>query len=63
VKLFHPVFIRRDWLPNVDRSAVLTSGFSAIERRDCAKCHTPKLAGQSCLQCHNYHVGHFPPRK
>ena len=63
VKLFHPQFTRRDWLPNFDPASALTSGFSAIKRQDCAKCHTPKIAGQSCLQCHNYHVGRFPPRE
>jgi hypothetical protein len=62
VKLFHPQFIRRDWLPNFNSRSVLTGGFHAMKRQNCAQCHTPRLAGESCLQCHNYHVGHFPPR-
>lgn len=32
------------------------SGFAPITRQGCAECHTPKAAGESCLQCHKYHV-------
>jgi Doubled CXXCH motif (Paired_CXXCH_1) len=63
VKLFHRQFTRRDWLPNFDAASALTSGFAAMRRQDCAKCHTPTIAGESCLHCHNYHVGRFPPRE
>ena len=27
------------------------------ERQRCAQCHVPERAGDSCLSCHNYHVG------
>ena len=37
------------------------SNFKPIERRICAECHTPAEAGDGCLNCHNYHVGNFPP--
>lgn len=33
------------------------SGFQPLNKQDCAECHTPKAAGDSCLQCHKYHVG------
>ncbi len=33
------------------------NGFQPLTRQDCAECHTPKAAGDSCLQCHKYHVG------
>lgn len=36
-----------------------TSGFDAVGRAVCAECHTQARAGESCLKCHNYHVGHF----
>ena len=32
-------------------------------RADCLKCHQPQKAGQSCTQCHAYHVGHVPPAR
>ncbi|NOZ40184.1 MAG: hypothetical protein GXP24_08160 [Planctomycetes bacterium] len=32
------------------------AGFLPIARQDCAGCHTPQAAGDSCLQCHKYHV-------
>ncbi len=40
--------------------AKFVSNFAAIKRETCASCHTPAVAGQSCLQCHNYHTGDFP---
>lgn len=33
------------------------NGFQPLTKQDCAECHTPKAAGDSCLQCHQYHVG------
>ena len=41
--------------------AVFHSNFKSIERAMCASCHTHKYASESCLECHNYHVGHFIP--
>ena len=35
------------------------SGFQPLTRQACAECHTPHAAGDSCTQCHQYHVG-FP---
>ncbi|SMF72608.1 hypothetical protein SAMN06265365_13046 [Tistlia consotensis] len=38
--------------------------FRPIERATCAECHSAAAAGESCLLCHNYHVGpvgHPPP--
>lgn len=32
------------------------NGFQPLTKQDCAECHTPKAAGDSCLQCHQYHV-------
>jgi hypothetical protein len=33
-----------------------SSNFKPIERQFCADCHQSQLAGDSCLQCHNYHI-------
>jgi hypothetical protein len=41
--------------------AVFRSNFRSIEVSMCASCHTQKYASESCLECHNYHVGHFRP--
>lgn len=38
-----------------------SSSFQPLDRMTCADCHTPDLAGDSCLQCHNYHTGTFRP--
>jgi hypothetical protein len=34
-----------------------TSNFTPISKSTCVSCHTSTAAGDSCLQCHNYHVG------
>lgn len=31
--------------------------FAPIQRNQCVNCHQPNAAGESCTQCHNYHVG------
>ena len=31
--------------------------FAPMKKDQCASCHQPNAAGQSCTQCHNYHVG------
>jgi hypothetical protein len=41
--------------------AVFRSSFRFIELAACTACHTKKYASESCLECHNYHVGHFIP--
>ena len=33
------------------------NGFQPLTKNDCAMCHTPGAAGDSCMQCHKYHVG------
>jgi hypothetical protein len=38
-----------------------TSNFRSIERKTCAGCHTAAKAGDSCVTCHDYHIGNFPP--
>ena len=42
-----------------DSSDRHVSNFKAIEKATCAACHTSTRAGESCLNCHNYHVGQF----
>lgn len=32
------------------------SGFQPLTKQDCAKCHLPHAAGDSCQQCHRYHI-------
>ncbi|MGI9458100.1 MAG: hypothetical protein ACR2NU_16160, partial [Aeoliella sp.] len=32
-------------------------GFLPLTKQSCAECHTPGAAGDSCLECHRYHVG------
>lgn len=32
------------------------SDFQPMSKNHCATCHTAKAAGESCTQCHNYHV-------
>lgn len=33
------------------------SGFQPLTKQSCAECHTSHGAGDSCRQCHKYHVG------
>ena len=35
------------------------SNFTSMRREQCTSCHTAEQAGNSCLLCHNYHVGTF----
>lgn len=37
--------------------AKFVSNFKSIDKATCAGCHKPDAAGDSCLRCHNYHVG------
>lgn len=39
------------------------SSFQGMAKAVCAECHTRTAAGDSCLLCHNYHVGTFPSVK
>lgn len=38
-----------------------TSNFAPLERATCAQCHNPSKVVSQCIDCHNYHVGTFPP--
>lgn len=51
-----------DWTANTNPHSIATSGFDSVNRELCAGCHTESRAGESCLKCHNYHVGHFAKR-
>ena len=51
--------VARGWSAATDPHVSGTSGFSAVQRQLCGQCHTESRAGDSCLKCHNYHVGHF----
>jgi hypothetical protein len=35
------------------------SNFAPLPKMQCGSCHTPRIAGDSCLRCHNYHTGTF----
>ncbi len=41
--------------------AVFTSNFQKVNLMNCASCHNPQGAGNSCTLCHNYHIGTFTP--
>jgi hypothetical protein len=41
--------------------AVFTGNFAAMDKTTCDTCHSADSAGQSCVTCHNYHVGEFTP--
>lgn len=38
------------------------SEFAAISKSACIQCHKPHAAGDSCTQCHNYHVHVVKPQ-
>ncbi len=38
-----------------------SSNFQAMQKTVCTTCHTSERAGDSCLTCHNYHVGTVSP--
>ena len=38
---------------------VFASSFKPMEKTVCATCHTEQGAGNRCVLCHNYHVGHI----
>jgi hypothetical protein len=53
-------FVRKDYSANSE-AHVFQSNFQTMDRAVCASCHTSRAAGDSCLTCHNYHVGILPP--
>jgi hypothetical protein len=46
-----------------DNPDSFTSSFTGIQRDTCVECHTPERAGDTCLSCHNYHIGIFEPTR
>jgi len=45
---------------DVDPTA-FQSNFKPMNKKTCADCHVESLAGDACIDCHNYHIGRFPP--
>ena len=46
-------FSNRDHVPD---EFAFVSNFDPVTKADCARCHVPGKAGDSCLVCHNYHI-------
>ena len=44
---------------NRDPSQFFESNFAPLPKMECGRCHTPRIAGDNCLLCHNYHTGAF----
>ena len=44
---------------NRDPSHFFQSNFVSLPKQQCSSCHTPRIAGDDCLLCHNYHTGTF----
>jgi hypothetical protein len=38
--------------------AAFVSEFTPMSKQNCVQCHTQNSAGETCQQCHNYHVEH-----
>lgn len=60
----HPLDSKSDYAKSFENNRdpqVFRSNFRKVEKAQCASCHQPKLAGNSCLQCHNYHIGTIRP--
>jgi hypothetical protein len=53
-------FVHANLSLNTDPGA-FESSFSSMNKATCAACHIQKAAGDSCLTCHNYHIGYLPP--
>jgi hypothetical protein len=45
-------------LSGASSPAAFVSEFTPLSKQNCVQCHTQKGAGESCQQCHNYHVEH-----
>jgi hypothetical protein len=43
-----------------DEPRQAVADFASMSRDACAACHTPRAAGDSCVQCHRYHAGEPP---
>ncbi len=42
--------------PPAKAAGTLAGDFKPMAKSLCLQCHTPSAAGQSCLQCHPYHI-------
>ena len=40
---------------------IFAGNFRAMRKTACTTCHTSERAGDTCLTCHNYHVGTVTP--
>ncbi len=52
----NPAFSQTDGMPHSDNNYHSTLGLISPSKQNCAKCHQKQLAGDNCLQCHNYHI-------
>lgn len=46
-----------DRIGGTDNNKQHTHEFTPMQKAQCSSCHTANAAGESCTQCHNYHVG------
>lgn len=46
-----------DRIGGTDNDKQHTHEFMPMQKAQCSSCHTANAAGESCTQCHNYHVG------
>jgi hypothetical protein len=53
-------FRNEDFSQNIDPSRFV-SNFVSMKKDHCTACHVAGKASNSCLLCHNYHVGTFSP--
>ena len=53
-------FRKIDHSLNIDPTR-FASNFLPMKKADCTDCHVSGKASNSCLLCHNYHVGKFSP--
>jgi len=63
--LCHDYNREADYLAGFDDRDPMTyqPNFHAVTRQTCAECHVEDRAGDTCVQCHDYHVGHVAERK
>jgi len=54
--LVNSAFTLEDGMPRPEGTECAAVGMKSTTRVSCARCHTPELAGDNCLQCHQYHI-------
>lgn len=54
--LVDPDFTLEDGMPRPAGVPCAAVGMTSTQRSTCVRCHTQDLAGDNCLQCHNYHI-------